>query len=70
MLRGWDMCMTQQEVHMLATYNSEAARGIVHTQEWQRYMSGLQREFDAERIALAKKQEMPIIGPSSEVGAG
>lgn len=30
----------------LATYNSEAARGIVHTKKWEEKMSALQKEYD------------------------
>jgi hypothetical protein len=32
--------------HALATYNSEVARGIVHTAEWDDRMAALQAEFD------------------------
>jgi hypothetical protein len=31
---------------VLAAYNAEVARGIVHTPEWDAKMAGLQREFD------------------------
>ncbi|MHB8742603.1 MAG: hypothetical protein ACYC9L_05695 [Sulfuricaulis sp.] len=35
----------------LATYNSECARGIVHTPEWDLRMVAIQSRFIAERIA-------------------
>ena len=35
-----------EKFHPLATYNSERARGIMHTAEWDARMAGLQREFD------------------------
>jgi hypothetical protein len=38
----------------LATYNSEVARGLVHTPEWQKQMAELQREFHAWRIEAAR----------------
>ena len=34
------------EVHRLAVYNAERARGILHTPEWQEEMSQLQRRYD------------------------
>lgn len=30
----------------LVIYNSEVARGLVHTEEWQEIMTALQMEFD------------------------
>ena len=34
------------EFHVLATYNSEVARGLVHTPEWAARMAELQARFD------------------------
>jgi hypothetical protein len=33
--------------HSLSTYNSELARGLLHTPEWKEKMAELQRDFDA-----------------------
>ncbi len=33
--------------HALATYNSERARGLVHTAEWEAQMAAQQVAFDA-----------------------
>ena len=37
--------------HELATYNSERARGLVHTDEWNQRMAAAQAAFDAARRA-------------------
>lgn len=39
------------EVDVLARYNAERARGILHTFEWQERMAELQRRFDEAREA-------------------
>lgn len=36
----------QEWVHILARYNTEAAHGIVHTEEWKAQMIVLQERFD------------------------
>jgi hypothetical protein len=36
----------QYELHLLATYNAECARGIVHTPEYDAQMRDLQRQFN------------------------
>lgn len=41
---------------VLADYNAEVARGLVHTEDWCHYMACLQREFDDW---LKKKRERP-----------
>lgn len=40
------MDLTPEELTMLATYNSERARGILHSDEWKGYMAALQNKFD------------------------
>lgn len=40
------MRMDRYEVEMLATYNSEKARGLVHTPEWSARMEEFQRRFN------------------------
>lgn len=40
--------LTYDEVQMLGTYNSERARGLMHTPEWQQRMAELQHRFDNE----------------------
>jgi len=38
---------SRYELEQLATYNSERARGLVHTTEWQRKMQALQARWHA-----------------------
>ena len=38
--------LSQQDIMVLATYNSEKARGIAHTDEYAARMAALQRRFD------------------------
>ena len=46
--------------HALAVYNSERARGIVHTAEWDGRMAALQAEFDQWQYpATAEAQQHP-----------
>ncbi len=44
----------------LATYNSEVARGIVHTEEWKRLMALRQEQFNAEQHAWYERQGMTV----------
>jgi hypothetical protein len=41
--------MPAEDVQLLAVYNSERARGIVHTQDWVEEMAQLQRVFDTPK---------------------
>lgn len=43
---GWDY---SHRWNQLATYNSEVARGIMHTQDWDKFMAEEQRLFDEEQ---------------------
>lgn len=47
--------MKRNEIEMLARYNAERVRGLVHTAEWRAEMATLQRQFNeyqrAKRIA-------------------
>lgn len=38
--------LEEQQFKTLATYNSEKARGIVHTEAWELKMADLQRKFN------------------------
>lgn len=56
----------------LATFNSERARGLVHTQEWRQLMAVEQERFDKARVDdLIVRGFRPIgngdvwVGPSS-----
>lgn len=52
---------------LLATYNSECMRGIVHTADYDAKMAELQREFDAyagERMAHSR-QSQPVTKPQA-----
>ncbi len=40
----------------LADYNSERARGLVHTPEWVKRMEAEQVEFDADREAQLRSE--------------
>ena len=46
----------------LALYNAEVSRGIVHTPEYTAQMSALQREYDAELVAWAKRHGYVVFG--------
>jgi hypothetical protein len=41
----------------LAQYNSEVARGLMHTDEWKRQMSELQKAFNDEHYATPNRGE-------------
>ena len=43
----------QVKYQTLATYNSECARGIVHTKEYDIKMSRIQQEYDADLESIA-----------------
>ena len=51
--------MTRDEIDTLARYNSEVARGVLHTPEWNAKMAGLQARFDSP-FTTPRMQE---IGP-------
>lgn len=53
----WDLDSTRWDE--LAQYNSERARGIVHTPEWQLRMVEVQQEFD-----LMMRREYPSLEAS------
>ena len=38
--------MESHDVRVLARYNSEVARGIVHTENWRKAMGALQERYD------------------------
>lgn len=40
--------MSINDVHLLAGYNSEVARGLMHTDDWRSRMVLLQRQFNLE----------------------
>lgn len=40
----------QAQLQDLAVYNSEKARGLVHTAEWVEQMWGLQEQFSRSRL--------------------
>lgn len=43
--------MNDRDLYMLATYNSEVSRGLLHTEEWKQRMAELQQIYDAEEAA-------------------
>ena len=45
----------------MAQYNSERARGILHTAEWQNQMAREQELFDAETRAFAAARGVEIV---------
>jgi len=40
------------DLHALATYNSEVMRGLVHTPEWRERMAQLQDQFNIETYGM------------------
>ncbi len=46
----------------LATYNSEVARGIVHTDAWKARMAERQRLFDERSVDDAYRQGWIVVG--------
>ncbi len=50
------------EFSALATYNSEKARGIVHTDEWKAKMVTDQARFDAQFMEKAEREGWIVIG--------
>lgn len=40
----------RDEYYVLAKYNGEVARGIVHTKEWKERMKELQEQYDTEYL--------------------
>ena len=53
-----------QKFEVLAVYNAEVARGIVHTPEWDARMAALQAEYDQSdedriRDAMTEAQQHP-----------
>ena len=40
--------MNPDDVNVLARYNAEVARGLVHTEEWHQKMKELKEQFNAE----------------------
>lgn len=57
--------LTGEEVRLLATFNAERHRGLVHTPEYSERMDELQRRFDgrlrAEWIAMGYEEISPGI---------
>jgi len=46
----------------LASYNAEVARGIVHTDQWKKYMAILQERYNQERnhdVVFSKNNHDP-----------
>lgn len=44
-----------QRIHVLADYNSEVARGLVHTEEWRAKMAEEQRWYNEAHLAWARR---------------
>ena len=45
--------LNQRDIETLATYNSEVNRGVVHTDEYDRRMSIMQRRFNGVAVTPA-----------------
>lgn len=43
--------LTEGEMRVLATYNGEINRGIMHTEAWRTAMRELQRRYDEARLS-------------------
>lgn len=46
--------LKRSDVELLARYNSEVARGIVHNDAWIERMQSLQRQFNLEQYGTEK----------------
>jgi len=53
--------MWKPEYELLADYNSEVSRGIVHTEEWREKMEEIQKDFDDTRRKLIEEGELLFI---------
>ena len=53
----------KQEYEVLANYNSEVARGIKHTDDWNRRMSILQAEYNSRQKEFAIREGHIIAHP-------
>lgn len=49
-MQSWQLVLTADELHRLATYNGERSRGIAHTPEYANRMAYLQRRFDSRPL--------------------
>lgn len=48
------------EVEMLATYNSEVARGLVHHAEWDARMAELQNRFNEHLLSIGETRQPKV----------
>jgi hypothetical protein len=59
--------MTPYERELLGRYNAEKSRGLVHTEEWARYMAELQERFEddmrAQDAARQRLAELVLVLP-------
>jgi hypothetical protein len=55
--------MNRIDLQTLATFNSEVARGILHTEEWKKRMGELQKQFDAEMISSSQHRRFRLADP-------
>ena len=59
--------MTPYERELLGRYNEEKSRGLVHTEEWARYMAVLQERFEddmrAQDAARQRSAELALVLP-------
>ena len=53
----------EERVNRLARYNSEAARGLLHSEEWREFMAREQAWFNSERNAEMEAQGGEEISP-------
>jgi hypothetical protein len=54
--------MDRKEIEILGRYNAERSRGVVHTQEWQRRMVELQKQFDLAQACFSEEKDSMRIG--------
>lgn len=52
---------TFYDYEQLATFNSECARGIMHTEEWKVRMAKVQEHFDRHHRAMANLYGVKVI---------
>lgn len=54
------MRLTPQQINALATYNGECARGIVHTEQYDRKMALLQEHFNTQALEEPESLYRPL----------
>lgn len=57
----------EDRFHALFAFNSEKARGIVHTAEYEEKMRVMQEDYDAKRRRRAVAEDVALVGIAVDV---